>query len=256
MAQDNSSVQQFLNDIPTEDNVKSILDEKIEIPGIDRPAPSPEKGETTNRTKERRRFREWEDRLAEREQALIRQEERYKALEEIKRQNAPQDVPVEWLRIHGDTPEAREAWRYNQELLTQKVKEARDELLASLQKEREQETIAERRATEELEDGISSLEEEYSIDLSSNAPAARKAREEYLDALTAISPKDRATGEIKEYGDPHAAYELYLLKKNKGSDNTRAKNLAARGVSETAPAAAPNQEEEIRQYLKANGILA
>ncbi len=256
MAQPNS-VQQFLNDIPTEDNLKSILDEKIEFPGTEtREAPSPEKGETTNRIKERRRFQEWEERLAEREAALIRQEERYKALEEIKRQNAPQDVPLEWLRIHGDTPEAREAWRYNQELLTQKVKEAREEISAALREEREQATRAERRAVEELEDGISSLEEEYSIDLSSNAPAARKAREEYLDALTAISPKDRDTGEIKEYGDHHAAYELYLLKKNRSSDNTRAKSLAARGVSETGQAAPPNQEDEIRKYLKANGILA
>lgn len=255
MAQENNSVQQFLNDIPTEDNAPSILDEKIEFPGTEtREAPAPEKGEPTNRAKERRRFREWEERLAEREQALIRQEERYKALEELKRQSAPQDVPVEWLRIHGDSPESREAWRYNQELLTQKVKEAREELQATFRAEREQEIRAERQAAQELEDGISSLEEEYSIDLSSNSPAARKARADYLEALTAISPKDRDTGEIKDYGDPHAAYELYLLKKQGSS--ARAKNLAARGVSETASVAAPDQDEEIRKYLKANGILA
>lgn len=235
----------------------SILDQELpDAPKSSEREQAPsERNEADERRRERRAtFRVKERGIESRERELIEREARQRAFEEFSQRSAPQDVPQEWLTMYGDTPASRQAWQLNEKLFSQREDKLRQELKNDLLKEREQEAAAQRETDNELTEIIAEMEDKYNIDLSSNAPAARKARTMYLDALTAISPKD-TDGDPMSFGDPEAAYEMYQFKREKEGSGTRAKEASNRSMGSSGQSnPVKSQDDSMRDYLRANGI--
>lgn len=82
---------------------------------------------------------------------------------------------------------------------------------------------------DELQEGIDGIEDKFGVDLSSNSVAAKKTRNDFLDFLGRISPKDQ-NGEIKEYADMDYSFEEFS-KRNKPELNTQAKQIVSRGMA-------------------------
>ncbi len=87
-------------------------------------------------------------------------------------------------------------------------------------------------AVEELSEGIEKIEENFNVDLSSNSPLAKKTRNEFLDFVGRISPKNEY-GEVVEYADFEEAFETFQSMR-KPEKNTQAKEIAARGMSRSS----------------------
>jgi hypothetical protein len=90
----------------------------------------------------------------------------------------------------------------------------------------------ERQAMAYLEDGLERIEENFDVDLSSNSPLAKKTRNEFLDFLGRISPKDE-NGEVSNYADPEESFKIFQSMK-KPETNTQAKQIVSRGMSRSS----------------------
>ncbi len=135
--------------------------------------------------------------------------------------------------IGNDTPEKVHALKLlqksidNMEARTKKAEEASavvDEMRKNQQEEQQ--------SIRYLEDSIERIEENYNVDLTSGSSASRKARNDFLDFLGKISPKDE-DGEIRDYADPEESFEIFQSLK-KPQVNTQAKDIASRGITRSS----------------------
>jgi hypothetical protein len=95
----------------------------------------------------------------------------------------------------------------------------------------------EEKSISQLQDGIDQIEEKFNVDLSSGSQTAKKTRNEFLDFVGRISPKNEY-GEIKEFPDLEEAFDIFKSTR-KPEQNTQAKQIAARGMA-TSNATASN----------------
>ena len=249
------SVQDFLKDVDdgNRQDQNDLLNQ--ELPGAPKAAQEPEKEEEPrNRAERRERSSKWEQRISQRERDLIEREARLKAVEEIQRASAPQDVPNEWLQMWGDKPETRQAWALQQKLDQQREERLRESIRQDLVKEQEEQARAVARDEEELDEYIDHVEDSYAIDMTSNTPAARKALELYMDALRSVSHKNE-NGEVDAYGDPDAAFEIYKARRERENSNSKNKDLASRSIAPSSQADISKlQDDAMREYLRSEGI--
>lgn len=153
-----------------------------------------------------------------------------------------------------DTPEKREAT----ELLKKALKGAHDsaeksaleKALQSMDVARETETKQIAEEEDNIEEGIEMLEDEYNIDLSPGS----KERTNFLTLLERLSPKDKE-GNIVEYADFDATYEIYERNKEKAS--SRAKELASRSMARSGSSSGGSKLEKdaAERYLRDIGVL-
>lgn len=183
-----------------------------------------------------RRHRRLEKQLQEEREARIRAEALAEGRTSAQSADAG-DVPQEWLRMYGDTPESRQAWALNKGILTGFMAQAEENAVKRIQaeqaKQREQEQQFEQFIEEELED----IEDQFNVDVTSDAPAAKKARREFLELVQSLSPKDES-GSITGYADFTESWKIYQDKKKAvAPDKSRAKEIASRGLTNSGNAA-------------------
>ncbi len=135
--------------------------------------------------------------------------------------------------IGNDTPEKlamiKEAKARDERLLNQAEERAFNRL-----SQKEQESLqADKEAEEELSSAFESIEDTYDVDISSSNPQAKKTRQEFISFVEKIAPKDRY-GEIVDYPDMLSAFETFTEMKKSTTQPSRAKELAARGLSRSA----------------------
>lgn len=141
--------------------------------------------------------------------------------------------------IGNDSPEKIAATKRFKRMLEGLEEKGATRALAQLQREADSRTKADEAAERELTDGFESIEEEFGVDLSSKAPQARKDRAEFIEYVKKIAPKNEY-GEIKEFPDFLGTFESFRdSRKTVSQPNNRAKDLAARGMSRSADASAP-----------------
>ncbi len=207
----------------------------------------------------RRRERRLEERYQREREANIELNARLQALAEARKETSSE--AEDFLKVveplfGNDTPEKAYATEILQKALKgvfgkakeEAVREALETIRAEQQEEEQQ--IAE--ASEYIDSVMETLEEEYGADFSNT-----KIRNGYLTFLEKISPKDR-DGDLIEYADPFAAYELYMSRM-KGS-TSRNKEVAARTMTESS--ATPREgtqktaeQESLERQLRDLGIL-
>lgn len=142
--------------------------------------------------------------------------------------------------IGNDTPEKVRALKSFEKALKDVEEKASYRAIQDIEsrsrEERKQADEEEREAFEELSQGFEDIEEKYNVDLTSNTKKAQDERSEFVDFITAISPKDDY-GQVKDYPDLDVAYRLFKdQKRSEAPSNQKAKDLAARGMQRSADA--------------------
>lgn len=133
--------------------------------------------------------------------------------------------------IGNDTPEKVAALKALGKSLADVQDKAAEKAYARFAEEQRQVQIEEQEAVNELSEGLERIEEEFNVDLSSNSASAKKLRNEYLEYLGKISPKDEY-GNVKEYADMDYSFEEFMSRQK--PLNTQAKQIASRGMSRSS----------------------
>ncbi len=248
-----NETQQFLDEFnkPETNDPFAFLEKPVEKPaeeikGEETPA------EGVPEPRNRREKRLMEKLQAERETAITLAA-RLEALNESK--NARNSEEAEYLtvaeRIYGtQTPELREATELLKTALNGVKEEAKREALAEYQRIRQQEQEVVSKAEKRIDSMLEEIEDEYNADLSSGAH-----RTEFLKLIEKMSPKD-SEGNIVEYADHHAVWEIYQDKLNRNKPVNPAKDIVARGMTQSAGAndASLSNDAHVR-FLKEHGII-
>ena len=188
-----------------------------------------------------RRHRRMEAQLQKEREARIAAEARAAALAERPAADAG-EVPQQWLQMYGDTPESRQAWALNKGILTDFMKQAEANAVKTVE-DRQAAQRAQQQAFEEfISEELESIEDEFNVDVTSDAPAAKKARREFLELVQSLSPKDD-NGQVTGYADFGESWKIYQDRKRAAApDKTRNKEVAARGMVKSGDAAAAAAE--------------
>ncbi len=136
--------------------------------------------------------------------------------------------------IGNDTPEKVSAIKDLKKVLNGLEEKGAQKALTTLQKQQEDARLEEKKAMDELNQGFESIEESYSIDLTSNAPAAKKMRTDFIDFIKRISPKDE-DGEVSQLPDMNEAFALFQ-DMNKSKVSSKAKDLSSRSMARSSDA--------------------
>ena len=192
-----------------------------------------------------RRHRRLEAKLQAERESNIRLNERLTALSESERYQRDTttlgDTEKELLRMYGDTPEGRQAVDIHKALLDRVAEEA-EERAVSRMEARQNEAASQQREYESLiDESLENLEDEHNIDLTSDAPSARKARREFLELVEKLSPKD-SSGTITDYADFDSTFEMYLSQREK-QDNSKQKELASRSMVKSGSSTAQPRQQ-------------
>ena len=255
MPPENNEFNKFLEEVKGEtpktlEDALDITPEKVEeIPEI--------KDEGKDEPRKNRHHRRLEQQLAQEREARIEAETRAKTILEMNVGKSSDEVDPLLLQLYGSEERGKEAALLHQKLLETYSQKAREEALRQF----EDNQASREREVKQFESFIDSqfegLEDEYNADFTSNAPAARKARNEMLELLERISPKDD-NGNITEYADMDGVYEMWKLKSEKGKEGVsdRQKELASRSTvkGDNAPTVAPEPTRGIWGWRKDFGL--
>lgn len=152
-------------------------------------------------------------------------------------------------RIYGtDTPEAKAATDLLVTALQGVEKSARESALNELREEQRREAARVKEEERKLDSMVEDLEDAYSVTFT---PDMQKT---YFKLMEKMSPKD-ADGNITDYADPHAVYEVFTERLTKKPDN-RAKDLSSRSMVTSGASKQSNLQDDAQQrYLREIGIL-
>jgi hypothetical protein len=153
-------------------------------------------------------------------------------------------------RIYGtDTPEAQLATDLLKKAIVGARDDAENRAYARIMDERKKEAEAERQAASQLDSFIEEIEDTYDVTLNE---AQEKS---YFTLLQKMSPKD-THGNVTEYADPHAVWEVFQDKlKSRGTDN-RAKQLSSRSMVKSGASKETSlQDDSATRFLKESGII-
>ncbi len=145
--------------------------------------------------------------------------------------------------IGNDTPEKVAAIKDFKRYLGSLEEKGADRAMSYLQQQEEEARQEEEQASEEIEQGFEDIEETFGVDLSSNAPTARKTRNEFIDFIKRVAPKD-SEGNVTALPDLTETFELYQSTQTRPS-NTRAKELASRGMARSSNATEAPQDKDV-----------
>ncbi len=146
--------------------------------------------------------------------------------------------------IGNDTNEKVSAIKDFKKVLASVKEEAKLEAKRELEAVREAERQEELNAQRQLNEAFESIEENYNVDLSSNNAQAKKTRNEFIEFVQKVAPKDE-NGDIKDYPDFNATFELFTeMKKSSNVSNSRAKELSTRSMARSTDTSAIPQNTD------------
>lgn len=141
------------------------------------------------------------------------------------------------IRIIGnDTPEKIAAVKDFKKVLTSLEEKGAQRALEQLERQAAEERSRDRKAIEELNNGFEAIEENFGVDLSSNTPTARKTRNEFVDFIKRVSPKNE-DGQVTSFPDLEETFTLFQeMRTNKPQPTSRAKELSSRSLARSSDA--------------------
>lgn len=232
-----NEVDKFFQDLPSEDQaIADIFNEEPEKPASEKTAEEPEKDDEPRKN---RRHRRLEQQLQTEREARIKAE----AIAATRAEAKPSESSVDerLFRIFSNDEVGRTGAATLAELLRESRAEAKKEALDEFQHQQ----VEEKRQEKEFEDFIygelESIEDEYDVDITSDAPAARKMRNELKELVAKLSPKDEQ-GLLTGYADFKETFELYQARRPKAAEPTRAKEVAARSMEKPGNTVATPQQ--------------
>lgn len=239
-----SEVDKFFNGLATEENAPADVFAP-EAAAAEESATEVSEEETAHAASEEedeprknRRHRRLEAQLEREREARIAAEARAKALAESGGAR-PVDSSVDerLIRMYGS--DNLEAAKLHQDLLSDYAKNAEERAFERFAAQREAEEAEKAKFESIITSELEGIEDDYDVDLTSNAPKAAKNRKEFLDLLEKLSPKD-AQGRVTAYADFHETWELFSAKQAaaaKAAPQSRAKEIAARSMQSSGGSA-------------------
>ncbi len=239
-----NEVDKFFEGLPSEEK------KEVDIFEGDKPTPEKEK-ESDDKTPEKgherrdnRQTRRLKEQLQQEREARLIAEARAEERRDIETKNLANsgEVPDAWIRMYGDTPEARAAWNLNKGILEGYAENAKKAAIDSIKAEQAAEVKATKEFEAFIDSELESIEDEFDVDVTSDSPAARKARRELLELVENLSPKD-SDGSISGYADFHETFKIYQQNKKEAKpDASEKKGFASRSM-ERGGSDAPKAKE-------------
>lgn len=252
MPEEKTEMEKFLSDLPTDQHVEPLE------PEADAPAEVPEKeAEEDADSRKNRRHRRLEEALQRERESNIALSERIKTLSEMERftKDFQPDTDIHQVLFGttAQTDETKATALGMQRVLEKFGNDAYTKAINDFDKRRADEAQQQREEERFIDSELEAIEDEANVDLTSNSPAARKARTEFLSLVEKLSPKDQ-DGNIKDYADFSTTFEIY--QNSRKPDASRAKSLAARTMQSTGASQPSKLEENAHEsYLRDQGII-
>lgn len=245
-----SAVDSFFEGLPSQD--KPLADifapETKEVPAAEKPA------EEVDESVKNRRHKRLETQLRESHEMNIALNERVKVLSEVEKfAKETRGVDADIAKLFDASDMGKQNALILSTKLSEMKKEAREEAIEAFREEQRTVVQEQKKLESYIDSQFESLEDTYGVDLTSDAPAARKARREFGELLEKVSPKDK-NGEIKEYADFNSTFELYKSSQTV-EQPSRNKEIASRTMqrSGTVDSSKQNQDAQL-QYLRSIGV--
>jgi hypothetical protein len=138
--------------------------------------------------------------------------------------------------IGNDTPEKVSAIKDFKKYLSGLEEKGAQKALSTIQEERQREVQEEEKAVEELNQGFDGIEETFGVDITSNTPQAKKTRNDFVDFINRVSPKDEY-GQVVQLPDLENTFALFQeMNQNKKPSTNRAKELASKSMARSTDA--------------------
>jgi hypothetical protein len=217
---------------------------------------TPEEGEEGRKN---RRHRRLEQQLAEsRENERVAREAAIAAEARAagRAETGSESIDARLLRMYGDTPEGKEAARIHQELLTDTHQRARQEAMDEFRAAQAAEAAAERQYADRITSELEALEDEHNVDLTSSSPAATKARNDFLDLIQSVSPKN-TDGSLAGFADFGSTFELFKSRQQaqRTGQSQERRELAARTMEPSGAVDVQKAEDDQQlAWLRRMGI--
>lgn len=248
--------EQFLKDLEHDPNKVDILDQPL-IP--DTPVKEEETGgegagnenkEEDGQPRNRRERRLMAKLQAERESSMFLAGKLEARTEAQKAVTEEADYLKSAERIYGtDSPEAQLAT----DLLKKAIIGARDDAeqraYERMRGDQSEQIESEQAAENELDAMIEKIEEDHNVSLT-------EAQERgYFQLLEKMSPKDR-NGNVIEYADSDAVWEVFKDKLAKKPTDTRARDMSSRSMTQSGASKESNLNEDVTaRFLQEQGII-
>ena len=128
----------------------------------------------------------------------------------------PEDegLPSWWVELYGNDDASKRAWSIQIKREDELVKKAKQETLKEIKEEEARRVEESKKWDDRIEEELSTIEDQFKADFSSDKPEAKKARTEFLEIVFDLSPKDDK-GNILAYAPFDKAYEYYTIKNGK-----------------------------------------
>lgn len=227
---------------------ENILDQPLnpEAPVVEEETTEEEEETPKNRTERRLREKLERERIAN-----IELNARLSALSEVQefRKQGNDDYLASVEKIYGtDSPESQAATELLKNALRSVEERAKSSALEEFRQERQREQEEVRRASETLDNFIEEIEDTHGVSMNS------QMQKSYFSLLEKMSPKD-SDGNIIEYADPHAVYEIFSEKLQKRTES-KAKELAGRSmVNGSSGSSSVIEDDAAKRLLREAGII-
>jgi len=234
-----NEVDKFFTELPEKDkeevNFLDELNEPSKKPTMKDQDEDPEKApdEVKNR-----RHRRLEEKLKRERESNIALNERIKALSEVTKVSATEEIDPRLLKIFGTTQLGLQISKEFASILNEQKKAAREDVIRQLEAERQAQIEEEQHFDDIVESNLEDIEDKYGIDITSDRPAAVELRTRLLQRVEELSPKNEA-GELTDYANFGATYEMMRNEfQTQQQSAARSKQLASRQMprSSSAPA--------------------
>jgi uncharacterized membrane-anchored protein YjiN (DUF445 family) len=248
MPQANSEVEKFFEELPTNDQK---IDKLFDAPKSETPEKEVADEETPNNRRERRLRQKLE---SERESAMALNERVRELTEKVsKYENVINSESDERLtQIFGDdTPEKKALAKLFSDILQDNAKQAEQKAIDAIESRSQLEEAQVEIESRNIDEELDYLEETYGVDLTSDSSSAKKLRNNLIEAIETLSPKDR-DGNIIEYADFDSTFQMIQSIRPEPSRNKELSNRTMQPSKTTDSSKDANNALE--KYLNEQGI--
>lgn len=233
MDKSNNEVNKFFEELPSEDKQEADIFNTNPTEKVEPEIPVKEEGDEEPR--KNRRHRRIEAQLQEERETSIALNERVRTLSEMLQERntdkSTMAVDERLARLFGADENGKEISRHFTQILADTKTEAEENALNRFNQQQQQVVEQQKEYESFIDDQLESLEDEHGVDLTSDAPKARKARREFLEMVQDLSPKDR-DGTITDYADFGSTFDVYQRTHTEKPDESinRRKEIASRSM--------------------------
>ncbi len=136
--------------------------------------------------------------------------------------------------IGNDTPEKVAVLKDFKKALGNVEARGAQKAMSQFQAEQQRIVQEDAKAQAALTQGFEDIEDEYGVDITSSSPVAKKTRNDFIDFVKRIAPKN-SQGIVTEFPDFSEAFQIFQdTKKADKPNNSRAKELANRGMARSS----------------------